>query len=178
MAGAALKVEIDDRAVLAALAERVRRAGDVTPALRDVGEALLNSTRARFDSETDPTGQRWPQNADATLLAYLRRRGGLSRRRTASGGRTLTQKGARALGAKKVLRDSGNLADTLRYAVSGATLTLGTDRPYGATQHSGGKKSQFPHPWGDIPPRPFLGPSADDARTVLDILADHLAAPR
>lgn len=171
MAGAAIQVEIDDREVTQALAELISRGQHLEPVLNNIGEALINSTQARFETETDPEGRRWPQNADSTLIKYLRRRGGLTKKRT------LTQKGAKALGAKKILRDSGYLADFLRPQVDGDTLLVGTDRKYGAMQQFGGTKAQWPHLWGDIPARPFLGLSTSDRAEVLDILSDYLSRP-
>jgi phage virion morphogenesis protein len=61
------------------------RLGDLTPALADIGESLLNSTRARFDSMEAPDGTPWaplspfyqktkPKHKDLilTLNGYLR----------------------------------------------------------------------------------------------------------
>jgi phage gpG-like protein len=36
------------------------------------------------------------------------------------------------------------------------SLLVGSTMKYAAMQQFGGKKSQFPHLWGDIPARPFL----------------------
>lgn len=36
-------------------------------------------------------------------------------------------------------------------------------------------RAQWPHLWGDIPARPFLGLSAADGDEVVTILRDHLA---
>ena len=177
MAGGFIKVEIDDRQITKVLGELARAAQDLTPALEDIGDALINSTRARFDSETGPEGQRWAPNSDVTLMRYLQRLGGVGKRRTAGGGRNLTKKGVAALGAKKILRDSGDLADLLRKRVEGNALEVGTDRPYGAMMQFGGTKAKWPHLWGDIPARPFLGLSDSDEAMVLEILRDHLAAP-
>jgi len=41
-------------------------------------------------------------------------------------------------------------------------VEIGTNLPYGAMQQFGGTKAEFPHLWGDIPERPFLGLSKDD----------------
>ena len=52
MAGVTIRVTVDDSEVVAAL-DRLAAAGrDLTPAMRDVGEHLLNSTRERFRTET------------------------------------------------------------------------------------------------------------------------------
>ena len=48
---------------------------------------------------------------------------------------------------------------------------------YAAMQQFGGIKSEFPHLWGDIPARPFLGVSESDAEEILAIVHDYLANP-
>jgi phage gpG-like protein len=44
---------------------------------------------------------------------------------------------------------------------------------YAAMQQFGGTKAEFPHLWGDIPERPFLGVS-DDEKEILEIISDYL----
>ena len=45
---------------------------------------------------------------------------------------------------------------------------------YAAMQQFGGTKSQFPHLWGDIPARPFLGISTADKQNIRDIIGSYL----
>jgi phage virion morphogenesis protein len=61
----------------------------------------------------------------------------------------------------------GYLHDTLRYQADADSVEWGTDRLYGATH-------QFGDAGRNIPARPFLGLSADDERTILDIVQDHV----
>lgn len=175
MAGVTVTIAARTQPVTDALRQLERHLGDLSRPFRDVGEYLLRATDERFRAERAPDGTPWAQNSDVTLTRYLASRRGLSRRRTATGGRTLTQRGARALGAKKILRDSGALQDTLRYQADAASLRIGTNRVYGAMQQFGGLKSQYPHLWGDIPARPFLGLSSADETQLVAILTRHLA---
>lgn len=41
--------------------------------------------------------------------------------------------------------------------------------------HHGGTKAAFPHLWGDIPARPFLGVSAEDEVNITAQIADYLS---
>lgn len=52
-------ITIDDRDVLDLLADLYAAAGDVTPALKNIGEYEAKVTRARFVSQTDPEGNAW-----------------------------------------------------------------------------------------------------------------------
>jgi len=167
-----IAVEYQDAEVRAALAAMLRAVNPPGPVLRDLGEALLRSTDDRYRAQKGPDGQAWAPNSDTTLLRYMDRGGkGFTKRGLVSA------QGARRLGAKAILRDSGALQDTLRYQVHGDGLELGTNRVYGAAQqfgmvqgYAGRTKRGAPIPWGTIPPRPYLGISGEDRETILDIL--------
>ncbi len=67
-------------------------------------------------------------------------------------------------------------------AEGGRAVEVGSNRIYAAVQQfgqpkgaSGRTKRGSPIPWGDIPPRPFLGVSSDDREAIADILSDYLA---
>lgn len=84
MAGASqsINLEIENAAeVKAAFQELQARLADLTPVFRDIGDAMLNSTRARFGSHTAPDGSSWaelnkdykarkPKNKDKILTLY------------------------------------------------------------------------------------------------------------
>ena len=76
-----IRVEIDDRAVLGALSELLRRVSNPRPALADIGEYLIASTRRRFAEGRAPDGPPWAPNSPVTVLRYLSRFGGTRRKR-------------------------------------------------------------------------------------------------
>ena len=43
-------------------------------------------------------------------------------------------------------------------------------------QRYSGTKSSWPHLWGDIPARPYLGLSENDEQSILDIIRSYLAS--
>lgn len=157
-----LRIEIEDRGVRAALQRAIVATGDVSPALVEIGEYLTETTKRRFDSSTAPDGTRWAANRLATLALYGNR---FSNRRRA----------AAVSGKKPLIGESRSLSTTVAYQVIGQTLEVGSPMIYAGVQQFGAKARQFGRaPWGDITARPFLGLSADDTATVLDILSDHL----
>lgn len=157
MAGVTIK--LNDEEIRRKLGELQGRAADITPALRDMGEALLNSTRERFNEMRGPEGHPWKPLSEA----YRERK---------------------AKNADKILTLHGYLRGTLNYRIedAGTTLAVGSPLVYAGTMQFGAKKGQFGSmsggrsiPWGNIPARPFLGISSDDKSEMLDILKKHLS---
>ncbi len=174
----------DDARVLAILARVADGLDNREPLLRAWGEDLVASTMHRFTTSTAPDGTRWAPNTEATYLAYLDR---LSGSYSKEGQRTGTKRGyadksgrvaprgARALMRKRPLIGASKSLSTQIYdRFAGGALEVGSPLVYAAMEQFGGQKSEFPHLWGDIPARPFLGVSAADAdkmeRTALDYL--------
>jgi len=146
-----IEIHIDDRDVLTALQDLQRAAGDLRPALAEIGETLIESTKQRFSSKTGPDGQAWPANSPVTI----------------------ERKGR----DQPLIGETGSLMDAIHYnVISHDTLAVGSPMAYAAMQQFGGTKAEFPHLWGDIPARPFLGVSDNDQAEMLDILREHLEA--
>lgn len=140
MAGsfASLKVEgADNLAVM--LNKYLKQGNDLTTPLRESGEFLLESTQERFRDMQAPDGEPWEPLSPKTLKHKKR--------------------------PDKILTETGTLADTLNYLVSGNSLELGSNMEYAAT-HQFGRD--------DIPARPFLGFAPFEEKEVLDIFRDHL----
>ena len=158
MVGARLRVELtgidETEKRLRALAEAGR---DLTPAMQDMGEYLLRTTKDRFADETDPAGAPWQPLSEATKARKKRNRG-------------------------RILTQDGFLGGQLAYQAGATDLELGSGLVYAGTQQFGAEEGAFgttaagrPIPWGDIPAREFLGLSDADRDEIGDILRDFLA---
>ncbi len=185
-----IEVEINDGRVLAALRQVRDKTENMSPLLKAIGEVLLDSTKQRFATSTGPDGTRWSENSPTTILEYLRRRTGIHDKATGkrigtkdgyyikkgdNKGR-LTQKSATILATKKPLIGEGHaLSLRINYRVVDNSLLVGTPEEYGAMQQFGGKKSQYPNLWGDIPARPFLGLSGYDRESILFEVREFLS---
>jgi len=124
------------------------RAGNLRPAMLEIGEVLTESTKQRFETGTAPDGSVWASNSNTTLLYKA---------------------------GDKPLVNYGYLAESIHYQSLGNTgVAIGTNKVQAAMMQFGGTKAQFPHLWGDIPARPYLGLSADDGQDILEILAEYL----
>lgn len=126
------------------------RGDNLRPPLLDIGEYLVESTKHRFETTTDPEGESWLLNSVLSTLLYK-------------------------VGDRPLTGETGKLMDTISYNLVGEnTLEVGSPMEYAAMQQFGGNKSEFPKLWGDIPARPFLGISSDDERQILTALEDHI----
>jgi len=157
------------------LKELASKASNVSGGLKIVGERLLREQNRRFDTQTDPDGQKW---APLTPLTRLTRGG-------ASG---------------PILRRSGQLKRSGAWQVAGHTLRIGVNTPYAAAQHFGAtivpkkaKRLAIPIPAGaggrnglsfafakkvTIPARPIVGFGARDEKAAREAIADWLAVDR
>lgn len=112
MAGAFLEIHLDDRQVRDGLQQLEAKLGNLTPFFRDVGEALLNSTRERFTAQQAPDGSPWAR-LSPDYQARKRQHADL------------------------ILTLNGYLRGTLNDQASKDTLRIGTPLVYGATHQFG-----------------------------------------
>jgi len=178
-----ISIVIEDQAVQSILNSLSRRMDDMTPVMREIGEALVEGTKQRFDSASGWDGVSWAPNSKVTILRYL----GLTKGNYKKDG-SVSKKGARAAAAKKPLTgETKSLRSTIAYQASRTGVTIGSPMEYAATQQLGAMRGAFgrtrrnaPIPWGNIPPRPFLpmssagGMSTSAARLVMDIMSDYI----
>lgn len=166
-----ITIRFDDDQVRA-MFQRLEATGrDTTPARREIGEYLVDSTKRRFTAGTAPDGSRWAPNSQATIEAFVGRYSGSY---TKARGR-LSKKGAeRAMNKKPLVGESRTLSTQVFYQLTGEGLEWGSNHPGAAMQQWGGSKGDFPHLWGDIPAREFLGISDEDREEILAILDRHL----
>lgn len=152
MAGAkkTISIEIDSKEVRKALNAAIKAVNDISPALKSIGEGVVNSTKQRFADEESPDGKKW---ADLSALTKSRKRN------------------------NKILTESSALS-RVHAQVAGNILEVGSNLKYAAMHQFGGKtseKSMFPN--SIIPARPFLGFTEEDAKEAMEILADYVSNP-
>lgn len=172
---ARITIDIADAEAKAAIGHMLGLLQNPTQALDDIGEYLILSTKGRFNSGTAPDGTKWKDNSPLTLSRKKDKRplhgesGRLGReilkfvdQAEVEVGSNLIYAGVQQFGAK--------MGEFGRYS----QLSRRTRFAEGDWRRKAGTVKGFPIPWGDIPPRPFLGLSADDARVILDIVQEHI----
>ena len=62
-----ISIVINDAEILQALKKLEQSAGDLSPAMKEIGEVLVESTKQRFVSGEGPDGQAWAENSPVTI---------------------------------------------------------------------------------------------------------------
>lgn len=141
-------IDYDDREVTRMLQRLIDSGNNPRPALLEIGEELVDSTKGRFESQSGPDGTPWARNAESTI---------------------------KCKGRDQPLTDGGTLMSQISYQLTGNdTLDVGSPTIYAAMQQFGGTKAEFPHLWDDIPAREFIGISSADEEKIIDIFNDYL----
>ena len=158
MAGATLTFDADT--ALDALDRLYAAAGDLRPALKNIGVAMADSAMARFETETDPEGRPWP---DLNPLYALTKKG-----------------------SGKLKGASGALAQIFHQVDGETSVDIGSAIPYARIHNEGGKivpktaaalffsmgGQQFRVQSVTIPKRQFLGFSDADMVAIQNIILD------
>lgn len=176
-----ITIEVNDQHVTALLDALARRASDLKPAMRTIGEYLVESTKRRFAAGVDPEGDRWAPNRPVTIARYLAR---FKSSHTKTG--ALSAAGRKRSGAKKPLvGESKSLSTTIHYRADRTSVAVGSPMEYAAVHQFGAHRGAFgktrrgaPIPWGDIPARPFLGLSDEDRGRIAAALQRYMTAER
>ena len=166
-----IEIKIDDARVVDALERLSASAANPRRALLAIGEGLVESTKRRFETSTAPDGTRWKPNSQATYLGMVNAFG---KSYFGKSGRLNAKGATRAAGKKPLIGETRMLSTQINYEVNAEGLRVGSPMVYAAMQQFGGKKSRFPHLWGDIPARPFLGVSDSDADMIERTVSEYL----
>lgn len=150
-----ITIEINDAPVTAALDRLAAQMEDMNSVMGEIGEVLVNSTTRRFGEGVSPSGVRWAAKSPVTLAAYEAR--------------------GERMDNRPLFGPSGDLNSTIFAENGNDFVRVGSGRPYSAMMQFGGARSAYPHLWGDIPARPFLGLSDEDEIEILEIISGALA---
>lgn len=149
------RVEFDTTQADALLREVAANLSDMTPVMDQIGEVLINSTRARFGRGIAPDGTAWAPNTPATI--------------------------ARKGSANPLIGQTRTLSRTIFHAARPDGVSWGSNLIYSAVQQMGAGKGVFGEmtngqsiPWGTIPARPFIGISDEDSAAITVALETFL----
>lgn len=146
------KVDIENDAITAALDRLLTGMGDMTDAMNEIGAYLRDSTKDRFADEKSPEGVAWAARSPVTLARYLATNASF-------GG---------------ILHKTGDMGGTIKHEYGPDFAEVGSNSVQSGMMQFGGTRAAYPHLWGDIPARPFLGISDEDEGNVIDIIDEYL----
>lgn len=128
--------------------------------LASVAQLVEMQSKERFDTQTDPDGNRWKE-ISAVTAAYYRKK---------------------FITHRSLLFISGFLRESIESQVNSWQAVIGATRIYAATHQYGAEKGQFgrtkrnaPIPWGRIPPRPYLGLNDENVSEISRCVDEYLA---
>lgn len=193
-----IDLRVEDRAVLAALAELRARAENLRPAMVQIAEEMKAATDRAFETNSNPaTGAGWEKYQPSTLRARAKR-GRSPQNMLQLSGRLAssihTEAGAdyAVVGTNVRYAAIHQFGGTIKRAAYGGTVRLRTDRDGKLLrQGKGGRLAVFAKdshkralerrfetgPYAvRIPARPFLGLGPADLQRILGVLQAHLQA--
>lgn len=158
-----IDIELDDRRARDAMRRLADAGRDMTPAMKAIGEHLVNSTKERFEHEKAPDGTPWAPLSEVTRKRKKRN-------------------------PDRIGTESGILGSLIHREAGPDFVRIGSSRVYAGTFHHGAAKGAFgsyptglagrdfdvPIPWGDIPARPFVGLSGEDRDVIERDMVDWL----
>ena len=155
-----------DKALLGA----ARRLSERRLLMDGIGEMLVSSTIQRFEDEEGPDGKAWEPSIRATPSEDSRapvRRG--------KDGRLLKGSGKKIKGRKggKTLTDTARLRKSIEHRATGDEVTVGSNVEYARIHQMGGRAGRGLSV--DLPARPYLGVSKQDAEDIREMVGDFLA---
>lgn len=156
-------VTIDSSQFDSAIARVLAAANQLGPVLKNIGEYEASATRDRFQTETDPSGNRWRRLND--LYATTKRGSGILR------------------------GESRTLSEIVWQLAEGEAVEIGSNAIYARIHNQGGtivpkSASALVFSMGGrtfkvksvtIPQRQFLGFSSADMEEIAGIIEDHFA---
>lgn len=172
------EITVNDLEVQALLQKLQAGLGDLRPQMQGIGELLKERTQRRFATSTDPMGNKWQPNAQAT---YNNLASGLGKSMRNKDGR-VNKKGADKLAAKKPLIGETKVLSTQFAIVADAdSVVFGTTsatKSYAAIQNFGGQAGH--NKKVTIPARAFMPVMQsgefypDEQLNVMNLLSEYI----
>lgn len=163
MSGALIEVKIDDKEVRDLLSRIAAKTGNLTPAMKIIGEIVVRSVKENFRQGGRP--EKWKPLSQRTLHGVVGKKGYKKSGELRAGS-------VRRLKDRKILVASKRLMDSISYKEEKDKVTIGTNVVYGALHQFGGKAGRGKKV--NVPERPFLMVQDEDWPAIKEALEDYL----
>jgi len=171
-----IEITYNDGNIHAALKRIMDATQNMEPAMRSIGEIVMEISKRSFDNSASPDGTPWAPNSQATILNYLEQTNGNYKK----DGKLSAKGTQRAINKKPLIGQSRDLQRQFSYSATADSVTITNSMVYAAMQQFGGTKQQFPHLWGNIPARPFMPIDAEGnlmsqaGDEIMQVMQDYL----
>jgi phage gpG-like protein len=163
MANEFIKIYVEDKEAQQLLKSIRDRYGNLYQILNAIGDEYTKRVDNRFESETDPDGNKWlPTRVLSNYLGFVGTRKGYKRKQAYTKDGQWRAAFSRYLAGKKILQLTGALRGDIHYQADAASLTIGTSGriPYAGIQQFGGTAGRGRTV--RIPARPYLARNVGD----------------
>ncbi len=143
-----IEIQVNSRSAMDSLNELIRRGQNPSPVLDAIGQRMEERVSARFETQTDPTGQAWAALKPSTLKSYPKD------------------------GHGSLLDRYGDMLGSLSHQVDATGVLVGFGEGRAIYHELGTRKMARRGMLLADPAAGTLG--ADDERAILDILNDYL----
>jgi phage gpG-like protein len=182
-------IKVQEASILSAFNRLLDAGQHLTPVMKAIGEDVVARTKTRFDTGTDPAGNRWQPNARATIEAYIRAKNGINTKngKPNKSGKVpdyqvkgkISYKGAGIAMNKRPLHGlGGDLARQFDSRADDNSVKVVSTMAYAGIQQFGGAAGKGRRVI--IPSRPFLPITLsgnlypDEQAQILATLSEHL----
>ena len=181
----AITTIIQDAEVKAALKKLADKMQNLESAMELIGVYYERSVRDNFDKQADPSGKPWQPLANATLHLGIFGAKGFrkGRGKNNKGKGYLNKSGKSFLMGKRILRDSGDLIESIHHQADKNSVIIGAGGQikYPAIHQFGGPAGRGRKV--KIPARPYLAMNQGtdmelaekDKRMILELIAEELS---
>ena len=156
-----IRLVFNPAALVARLGRVKERLADPTPLHEEIGEYVIEATKARFRIGTAPDGTKWRPKQPATIARYKAR---------GDGNKT-----------QPLIGPSGRLGREVNSLATRDQVEIGSALEYSGVMQDGAARGAFgsdsrghPLPWGNIPARVWLGLSDTDEHHIIDIVDEYV----
>lgn len=147
-----IELEFKSSAIEDALAHSAASIDDKSKLMNQIGAQLVRSAKDRAIAGVDVNGAPFIGRSQATLDRYA----------------------AEGISHISTLRQSGEMVSQIFHSYDAQETEVGSNAVQAAMMQFGGSKSTYPHLWGDIPARAFLGISQQDEVDIYEIIGEWL----
>lgn len=163
MAGIEINVKINDAEVKTLLTRLSERVEDLTPVMQAIGQIVRTSVMKNFEEGGRP--DKWQPLSLKTLFSGRKSKFATKKGKFRKG---IEEK----LQGRMILIQTGHLKNSINVKATNRSVSIGTNKVYGAIHQLGGKAGRGKKV--NIPARPFLAVQTEDWTEIYRVIGDHL----